>query len=431
MVADFARLKGLDEILERGLVVFNDATQLFEPLVRGSVEFLPYSASGHPFNVDVDGQKYYYFPTPFPLAVRMRVKAQWDDVIDANRYEALTALKPKTSAGRSAPRLDLGGSKSPPHRWVSFAELMGRDPAPGEPNDVSAKTSVIQALEKEKRDVHLVDIESGKEISPHNGTVYFNAYRQRWVTIFVQQFGESSFLGELWYAEADTPVGPWAYTRKIVTHNKYSFYNPKHHPEFDRDGGRILLLEGTYTFTFSGSAENATPRYDYNQIMYRLNLDDPRLALPVAVYQVRDRQNGKDYLLRDGVEKARKWDLVESIPFYAVEPGRADTNMVAVYAVKIRAKSGQKTCCLTVKCPDAPAVPLFYALPPAQTVENSKLKTQNLYEYCHADTGQRLYCTEPDLDEKGWTRTKNPLCRVWKAPPETPLLDHKAKPIAR
>jgi len=319
------------------------------------VEFLPYSASGHPFNVDVEGQKYYYFPTPFPLAVRMRVKAQWDDVIDANRYEALTALKPKTSAGRSAPRLDLGGSKSPPHRWVSFAELMGRDPAPGEPNDVSAKTSVIQALEKEKRDVHLVDIESGKEISAHNGTVYFNAYRQRWVTIFVQQFGESSFLGELWYAEADTPVGPWAYTRKIVTHNKYSFYNPKHHPEFDRDGGRILLLEGTYTFTFSGSAENATPRYDYNQIMYRLDLDDPRLALPVAVYQVRDKRGGRDYLLRDGVERARKWDLVESIPFYAIEPARADANMVAVYAVKIPAKTGQKTCCLTVKCPDASA----------------------------------------------------------------------------
>jgi len=282
MVAKFARLKGLDEVLERGLVVFNDATQSFEPLVRAGVEFLPYSESGHAFSVDVDGQKYYYFATPFPLAVRMRVRTRWDNVIDANRYEVLTAL------GGSEPRTNFRcGARDPgiwweisAGSWVPFADLIG--------NNASAKTSVIEALKKEKQDVHLYDIESGKKVSPHGGTVYFNAYRQRWVTIFVQQFGESSFLGEVWYAEADTPVGPWAYARKIVTHNKYSFYNPKHHPYFDQASGRIIFFEGTYSYSFSGSAENATPRYDYNQIMYRLNLDDPRLALPVAVYQIRD-----------------------------------------------------------------------------------------------------------------------------------------------
>jgi len=138
--------------------------------------------------------------------------------------------------------------------------------------DASAKKSVIEALKRETKNVHLHDIESGREISPHGGTVYFNTYRQRWVALFVQQFGKTSFLGELWYAEADTPVGPWAYARKIATHNKYSFYNPKHHPYFDKDGGRVIFFEGTYSHTFSGSAENATPRYDYNQIMYRLNL---------------------------------------------------------------------------------------------------------------------------------------------------------------
>ncbi|MHC4332150.1 MAG: hypothetical protein ACYSWW_29005, partial [Planctomycetota bacterium] len=91
--------------------------------------------------------------------------------------------------------------------------------------------------------------------------------------ITVQQFGNSSALGEVWYAEADTPVGPWAYARKIVTHNKYTFYNPMQHPYFDQDGGRVIYFEGTYAHTFSGSAKNPTPRYDYNQIMYRLNLD--------------------------------------------------------------------------------------------------------------------------------------------------------------
>ena len=63
---------------------------------------------------------------------------------------------------------------------------------------------------------------------------------------------------------------------KIVTHEKYSFYNVVQHPMFDRKGGRLIYFEGTYTAAFSGNADR-TPRYDYNQVMYRLDLDDPRL----------------------------------------------------------------------------------------------------------------------------------------------------------
>ncbi|MBW8041382.1 MAG: hypothetical protein FVQ85_15470 [Planctomycetes bacterium] len=417
MVAKYARMKSLGEAYGHGLVVYNDATQSFEPLVHSGADFLPYSSSGHAFSVNVEGRKYYYFATPFPLAVRMRVRAKWDDVIDANHYEVLTSLEPKKPLGRDAPRLDIGKSDTP-CRWVSFAELTG--------NNTSAKIPVIKALKQETENTHLYDIESGKKISPHGGSVYFNAYRKRWIMITVQQFGEPSFLGEVWYAEADTPVGPWAYARKIVTHKKYSFYNPKQHPFFDQDGGRVLFFEGTYSHTFSGPAESATPRYDYNQIMYRLNVDDPRLALPVAVYQIRDRQNRRGYLLRDGVEKAGKWDFVESIPFYAIEPARAYEGLVAVYVHKIPGKNGQ-TFSLTVKCPNPSAKPIFYALPPTDLGgENSRVAL--LYEYRHANTEERLYSTQGQLGNKGWTRTEKPLCRVWKAPLDTLLLDSKAKP---
>jgi len=440
MVAEYARMKDLGEAYERGLVVFNDATQLFEPLVRsGGIDFLPFPAAGRAFSVNAEGRKYYYFATQFPLAVRMRVRAKWDDVIDANHYEVLTALEPKKTIGRRARRLNLGESETP-YRWMRFGELMG--------NDISTKTSVIEALKKEKQDVHLYDIESGKKISPHGGSVYFNAYRKRWIMITVQQFGEPSFLGEVWYAEADTPVGPWAYARKIATHNKYSFYNPKQHPLFGKDDGRVLFFEGTYSHTFSGSAENATPRYDYNQIMYRLNVDNPRLSLPVAVYQIRDKQNGRDYLLRGGVEKAGKWDFVESIPFYAIEPARAHNKLVPVYADKVPDKNGRMRS-LTVNPPgdafrrsrNPSANPLFYALPPADRLNENSCVVP-LYEYRHADTGQRLYSPvrgpqadiEARLGEKGWIRTENPLCRVWKAPIRQRyaglLLDSKAKPVA-
>src|SRR5205809_7804949 len=96
----------------------------------------------------------------------------------------------------------------------------------------------------------------------------------------------SAKAGEIWFAEADTPTGPWAYARRVVTHGAYNFYNPTQHPFFDQEGGRLIYFEGTYTASFS-DARQQTPRYDYNQIMYRLALDDPRLLLPVPVYQVK------------------------------------------------------------------------------------------------------------------------------------------------
>ena len=97
--------------------------------------------------------------------------------------------------------------------------------------------------------------------------------------ISVEAQGKASQLGEIWYAEADKPEGPWKYARRIVTHDRYSFYNPKHHPFFDQRGGRYIYFEGTYTHMFSGNPEQ-TPRYEYNQMMYRLDLSDPRLKLP-------------------------------------------------------------------------------------------------------------------------------------------------------
>jgi hypothetical protein len=104
----------------------------------------------------------------------------------------------------------------------------------------------------------------------------WNAFRRRYVAVFMQAFGSPSAFGELWYAEAKTPTGPWGKTIKILTHENYTFYNPRLHPEFTPDGSPILIFEGTYTMTFADKPA-PTPRYDYNQILYRLDLDDPAL----------------------------------------------------------------------------------------------------------------------------------------------------------
>lgn len=84
-------------------------------------------------------------------------------------------------------------------------------------------------------------------------------------------------MGHVWYAEADSPVGPWGTAVKVLSHRLYTYYNPRIHAEFSPQDSPILLFEGTFTQMFSG-ARVSTPRYDYNQILYRLDLDDPKLA---------------------------------------------------------------------------------------------------------------------------------------------------------
>lgn len=119
--------------------------------------------------------------------------------------------------------------------------------------------------------------EDGAEIRPHSGSVAWNDYRQRWITVFMQWGGEPTMFGELWYAEADSPFGPWGTAVRVLSHQDYTFYNPRVHQELTPEGSPVLLFEGTYTTLFS-DAPRRTPRHDYNQILYRLDLDDPALA---------------------------------------------------------------------------------------------------------------------------------------------------------
>jgi len=102
--------------------------------------------------------------------------------------------------------------------------------------------------------------------------------------------------------------------------------------------GRLVYFEGTYTESYSGNPV-ITPRYNYNQIMYRMALDDPRLFLPAPVYRLRDGRS----LMREGVSAARAWDQVEAVPFFALAPDRRRAGSVAVgeafYAVPLAAQA--------------------------------------------------------------------------------------------
>ena len=221
MIATLTKLKSLGEITGRESVVFNDQTAMFQTLKPLDTRS-PLRLCGHPFRHTVDGVEYLYCGESHP---NLRVKADWKSVFNPAEYESLqgTAWRKNT----------------PP----------------------------------DTKPLHLRDIETGKSVEAHNGSVCWNDYRHKWIMIVGERGGKTSFLGENWYAEAPAPEGPWGNARKILTHDRYSFYNPVQHPFFDQASGRFIYFEGTYTATFSRQGE-PTPRYEYNQMMYRVDLKD-------------------------------------------------------------------------------------------------------------------------------------------------------------
>jgi hypothetical protein len=264
LFAMYVKVKPPLTVYQRGLVEFDDRTKTFKKVVEFDNESMAFP-HGHPFKHVVEGVEYVYFATPYPL---VRVRARPADLRRPSAYESYTCLKEGSSL--DAPQLDRGPDGEIRYAWRKNAPRVG-------PKE-EAKLIESKLLEPGEALLQLRDRNSGKPVLAHGGSVYWNDYRKKWIMIAVQSFG-SSFLGEVWYAEAPAPEGPWRDAVKIVTHDRYSFYNPKQHPMFDKQGGRIIFFEGTYTHTFSGNPDR-TPRYDYNQIMYKLDLGDPRLKLP-------------------------------------------------------------------------------------------------------------------------------------------------------
>ena len=268
LVAHYALMKSLGERLEHGLMVFSDEKAVFERLVRldDKVRLHP---QGQAFRVTTGGQAYWYFAQPYPF---VRVKADWAAWRDPAAYEAFTCLASGGDYQADSPPLDRGPDGRLVWGWKRNTAAL----------DVKQHQELVSGgkIRADEAWINLRDADGGKAVHAHRASVHWNPFRRRWIMILCEFWGTSA-LGEIWYSEADAPEGPWRLARKIVTHEKYSFYNPAQHPFFDQEGGRIVYFEGTYTKAFSG-ADVATPRYDYNQIMYRLDLSDPRLALPMS-----------------------------------------------------------------------------------------------------------------------------------------------------
>ncbi len=252
LVSHYMRMKSLGEMLEHGLIVFNDETQMFDKLVEFDLKEQWRRPSSHPVRIKDASGDYFYFPAPFAT---VRVKADWRSLTNQASYEALSFSAKADGAAKWEWRTDRA------------------------PTSQKEERELIRAgkLRSEDARYQITDAETGQPVELHTATICWNEFRKHWVMI-AGQIGGSSHLGEIWFAEAESPTGPWHRARKIVTHEKYTFYNPAQHPFFAQASGRYIFFEGTYTEEFSGNSV-ATPRYNYNQIMYRLDLADPRLRL--------------------------------------------------------------------------------------------------------------------------------------------------------
>ena len=220
LVCSYVKIRNHLEAYECGLCVWNEEAEKFDRLrvlwtKSQATPKRPPFPDGHPaFWTNIEGQVFVLFGNPLPT---LRCPATFDAWKDPSTWEVLAPQKTLISAG------------------------------------------------------------DGQTVKLHSGSMAWNSFRKRWVTVFMQGNGKPSAFGELWYAEADSPMGPWGKAVKILTHENYTFYNPRIHPEFTPPASPILLFEGTYTMEFADHA-NSTPRYNYNQILYRLDLDDPALA---------------------------------------------------------------------------------------------------------------------------------------------------------
>ena len=278
LICNYARMKGLDDFLERGLAQFNDESELFEPIASLDLKD-PRCPLGHPFHASVSGAEYIYSAIsdsdPVP---GVRVLPDLKHITDRSAYEAYSCLAPGSRYEGANTKLDRDAEGAIRYAWKR---------ATG-PVTWKQQQELIRdgKLKREEALIQLRDVDTGKLLQPAGGSVYWNSYLGKWVMIFGQFGGSTSLLGEIWYSAADTPTGPWVYARKIVTHDNYTFYNPTQDPFFDQQGGKRIFFEGTYTRAFSDN-KDPTPRYEYNQIMYGLSLDDPRLgaAFPCLLNQ--------------------------------------------------------------------------------------------------------------------------------------------------
>jgi hypothetical protein len=403
---------------ESGLGRFNDTTKTFEKILTYPPT-LTVDPSGDGEKVKHGSTTWLYFvhhgTTGFLGSIAVdnpvRIKATESNLLNPSLYQAFTAIRAGTTD-----ELTLRNDGT-----LSYAWRANTPPVTGTTGNIYTFGGVVDGPipSDQKLFSHITDVESGTVVLPAVESTAWNPYRQRYGQVLEQVFG-TSFLGETWYLEGDTPMGPWVYARKIVTHDNYSFYNPRQHPFFNQQNGRLLYFENTYT-TYLTSAL-PTPRYDYNQVMYRLDLADDRLVLPVPVYDQTATGTPGTFLTKRDFRPG----TADQTPAF-MAPDRA--GMTGTLPVWWNDAACRASAALVVGGTPA-TTPIFWALP--GNAANPPSTTVPLWDYYKSSNGAHAYSTDGGLSLSGFVRLSNPLALVWASPirVKLPIADYLAPLIA-
>ncbi|HEY3242977.1 MAG TPA: hypothetical protein VGM03_06445, partial [Phycisphaerae bacterium] len=155
------------------------------------------------------------------------------------------------------------------------------------------------------------------------------------------------------------------------------------------------------------------PRYDYNQIMYKLDLDDPRLVLPVPIYDVARDDKANRFATRPQLASGAQ----RRIAFFALD--RPHDGAVPVFAEGSEGRSRLRIGESASTRSNGAGAPLFYVLD--ASAKAAPATVVPLYEFINDGDGTRTYSTDAALQTEGFRREKQPLGLVWPNPLGTEL----------
>ena len=200
MFAGYAKIKNMLDVYERGLMVWDDAANEFRKVVAFPKDVRAHPTGTHIPAVDRRTATTSTSATP-PHWCESRPTR--NRCADPSAYEVFGCTDPQSDAKN--PTIERDSAGRPKYSWRSGRAFGGADG--------DGKLVKSGMLKPDEVALPLRDPDTGKRMTPHAGSTVWNPYRRKWIMVLTEIYG-TSMLGEIWYAEADSPVGPWVYAQE-------------------------------------------------------------------------------------------------------------------------------------------------------------------------------------------------------------------------
>ncbi len=244
LLAHYSLTKDDGTRIEHGIAEFNDQHTFDRKTVLGE-EYTWQFPHGNAVEVKDDDGDFIYFAAPL---CHVRVTASYDALLSPTSYEAL-------AWSDDDEKLEWQQSREPLTQAVEARLIQQRK--------FTASGARCQ----------LVDAVTEKPVAIQDGSVEWSVSRKCWIMI-ARGVVEEASSGDVWYAEASRVTGPWSKAVQVATHGGgMSFSSVMQHAALVQESGRFIYFEGTCF-----RPADPLPRYEGNSLMYRLDLNDERLA---------------------------------------------------------------------------------------------------------------------------------------------------------